>query len=472
VFPVFLLIFLSRLFFLSISPSFYDSVEYLRLFESLSLLDSLKEAHLPIHPIFIALGWLFNRINLGGVLFTTEVLNSILGLLFLIFFFLFLSQITERKKALTLTAILAFIPPFWLSQINVLYEPLLGLFLMASFYFIFRYQQTLKLSFLHLAALFFSLSFLVSLTALPYLIFFGGFAAFFLNKKIFKVAFLFFVYLLPSFLIYGFILKLKGLPINEGLAFLFLSNNILEKISQEGWLFFLRGFRNSWLIFSSFLTFPLSILTIFLALKQFFSANNQTRAIIIFWGICFFLLNSYWHAGMFGRLSLFLIIPPLILLLKIKSSRFLFLILTFIIFVSFLQIFPYRLKKVPNFQEREYFKENYYSNPLMIISNYEEPYLIEYGEALILNSPKTDLSEYSKRIKEALLKGRLVFITSQAISTPYFQFDGMKYHILSRRKNHPETQGEKLIKNCQLLAVKEWKNFNLKVYRILSCPED
>ena len=76
---VFLVILLSRILLPSISPAFFDSPEYLRLFENANFFDSLRQVHNPIHPLFLLVFWLFNKVPLGTTLLRAEFLNGILG---------------------------------------------------------------------------------------------------------------------------------------------------------------------------------------------------------------------------------------------------------------------------------------------------------------------------------------------------------------------------------------------------------
>jgi len=57
-------------------------------------------------------------------------------------------------------------------------------------------------------------------------------------------------------------------------------------------------------------------------------------------------------------------------------------------------------------------------------------------------------------------------ITAQAISAPYNQYDGMRYHLLSKKRNYPKTEGEKIISNYKLELIKQWPEENLKIYFI------
>lgn len=473
VFFVFLLIFLSRVLLLSISPSFFDSIEYIRLFNSPALIEALKQVHYPVHPLWITVGWLFNKIPISTTLFKIEFLNAVLGTICCFLIYKIAQEFTEKNKAILITLICAFTPYFWLSQINVLYEPLLGVLLLGAFWLLSERKERFKgrdkggikgkLGVIA-AGIFFAGAVLVSPTALVYLIFLAGVL---LKRKrglglLGGLAILGGVIL--SILSYLSILKLRGVPAREIFAVLSAGNSILAKVSAEGIMFFVRGARNSLVVYFNYLTVPVGGILSCLSILSFLRKKN--RLLIICWLITFFLLNTVWHAGMFGRLSLFLTLIPIFLLAKIKSMFLLKLIAVFLIIFSSFKVFPYHFQKIPDVLEKEYLQE-IGGNTLLIMSNFEEPYLKEtVAEYRVLNSPKTNIEEIEGWLKEKLKKGETVLITSQAISAPYFQYDGMNYNLLSKKRRYPQTQGQIIVRNYKLKTLKKWKKFDLELFTL------
>lgn len=502
---VFIFIFLTRFLFLSISPSFYDSVEYLRLFDLSNLADALRQVHPPAHPFFILVYFLFNKIPLSTTFFKAEFLTAIFGTLSSVFFYKIVKKYSVRPVILTL--IFSFLPYVWLSQINLLYEPLLILLLLISFFFLVEGQRKdKKIKNYLLSGLSFSCAFLVSGSAIFYLILVtiylvkekkfdeapsslrSGYLLPLLRRernpfeaessshsssnlclrfsakgdKLFFFSFLAAIFLGLSG--YFFLIKERGLSVSEIFTFLSSSNGLFQKIKLEGVMFFVRAIRNSLVVYFNYLTIPVGILLSCLGILSFL--RNQGRKLIISWLVCFLLLNSYWHIGMFGRLALFLTIVPLFLLLKIKNKIILGLILLFLIIRSSMLVLPYRFKETPILLERHYLIGLKIYQPLLIVSNYEEPYLKDDFEVLVLNAPSTDIAKIKEKINKGLIENRLIFITSQAIFSPYFQYDGMKYQILSKRKNFPITDGKKLLQNFGFEEVKNWPNQNLKIFKL------
>jgi len=459
----FLLIFLSRVLFLSLSPAFFDSWEYLRALAAASPIAAFKMVHYPIHPFFIIVGWLFNQIPLSTPLFKAEFFQSLCSLISMfVFYQICLKFSANKQKSLLLGLIFSFLPYIWLSSVNLLYESLLILLLLWSFLFL---EKNFWLS-----GLFFLLAFLVSPVALFYL----PLVAVFLlkkSKKFFGRKYLLAeaIYLLAGLAIYYLIIRLRGGDWQETFRAITAGGVLTQKILAEGWLFFPRMLRNTLVIYFNYLTFPLGIILFFLALTDW----RKRKLIYFFWLISFLIVSATWHLGMYGRLTLFLIIPPLFLLLKLKN-RNLWLILIFLVIYSGKLVLPYRLQKTPYLLEEE-FLENAFKkqNPLLVISNYEEPFLKEDFETVVLNIPGEDFLNDQKRIDRALGAGRLVLLTSQAITTPYWQYDGMNYHLLSQRRDFPTTLGQKLICKYQIQVVKEWSGLNLKIYQLkfLAVPQ-
>ncbi len=177
----------------------------------------------------------------------------------------------------------------------------------------------------------------------------------------------------------------------------------------------------------------------------------------------FLFLNSVWHLGMYGRIALILTVCPVFLLLKTREI-WLRLIVVFLIFSSAYLVIPYRLRKTPYVLEKEYLEDNFTKqNPLVVVGAYEEPYFKDSFDLLVLNSPKTNLNEIKKKINSSLGGKRTVLMTSQAVLGPYWQYDGMNFHILSKRKKYPTTQGEELIDFFEKEALL-WQNNSLKVF--------
>lgn len=459
IFWVFIFIFLSRVLFLSISPAFFDSLEYLRLFALPSLGEALKQAHFPIHPLWIAVGWLFNRIPVSTTLFKTEFLNGILGTISCFLIYKVARQFTDKNKALLVSLICAFTPYLWLSQVNVLYEPLLGVFLLGSFYFLLKNK-------LFPAAVFSAGAFLVSSTALIYLVFFAGFliGRGKLGPPRLRRGFsrgeagVLGGGMLMGVLGYLGILGLRGIPAGEFFLVLAAGNSILGKLKLEGVMFFVRGARNSFLVFFEYLTVPVGIVLICLI--------KRTKKYFFSWIACFLLLNTIWHAGMFGRTGLFLILAPVFLLVKIKSELILKVILVFLIIFSGFKVLPYHFEKTPYVLEKEYFSR-LTEKSAVIISNYEDPYLKEVlTDFRVLNSPKTDIGEIKAWIEKNQAEKKVVLITSQAVTTPYWQYDGMDFQILSKKRKFSKTDGQRLLENFETVVIKQWPGLDLEIFQL------
>jgi len=435
---IFTAVFLSRVLFLSISPSFFDSLEYLGAMEQTPLFQALKTVHAPAHPAFIVFSWFFNKLPFDDALFKTELLQAFWGFGAVIVFYLIVKKVAGARKAVLLSLILAFLPYIWLSSVNLVYEPQLVFFLLLSL----LSGQTNKY---FLAGLFWGLAFLVSPVAL-FSLPLTGLYLFQHKRKNFKPFIVWTaIFLLGAILIYKQVAGLKG----EGVINLLTSGADLgEKMRVEGGLFFARAVRNSLVVYFYYLTVPLGIILLILALTEF-RRNKKMRVVMVFWLGEFLYLNSVWHLGMYGRISLILTVCPVFLLLKTRDI-WLKLIIVFLVFSSAHLVIPYRFRKTPYVLEKEYFY-SLTEKPSIIISSYEEPYLKEILiDFRVLNSPRTDQEEIKTWIKKAQLEKGTVFITQQAVTTPYWQYDGMNFHLLSKRKKYSQTAGQQLMENLEL----------------------
>ncbi len=458
-------IFLSRILFLSSSPAFFDSPEYLRLISNPSLSEALKLVHYPIHPLFIAVYWLFNRIPFSETLYKIEFLNSLFGLCISYLFYKVLCTFKSIKNKLLLTLIVSFTPYFWLSQINVLYEPFLMCLLFASFYFLVRFSQKPKALFLHLSAIFFSLSFLVTPVTLIYGLIIPPYLLSIKKNllSICKIFLPFIIYSALSLIVYIPLLYLRNLPLSSMFSVLSYNNPVSTKLAVEGWLIIPRSIRNALVIYFNYLTVPVGLLLIWLAVRCFL--GSKLKLLFVSGAIVFLALGSVWHTSMFGRLLLPLTIMPLFLLAKIKNRLFLVSLLVFLFISSAGLVLPYHYSKTPDNLERDYLEEKG-KGGLVIVSNFEEPFLNDKFELLVLNSPQTNPENIYNKINKAISEKRVVLMTSQSVSAPYFLYDGNQYQILSKSKDHPKTEGERIFDSFNSQVIKEWRNFNLKIYRL------
>jgi len=473
-------VFLSRILLLSKSPAFFDSPEYLSLATEPSALEALKKAHYPIHPLYIFASWLFFRIPLSvSSFYKLEFLSAISGTVLVWVIYLCLKEYFDKKKSLLISLAVSLLPYFWLSQINILYEPFLMLLQAFSFYFLIKYFKKENLLSILLSGVFLMLSLLVSTTSLFFLAFMFVFAV--LEKKImvFKLT-LYFPFLFLCFFIYLFVMSLRGIPWQDFWKVFTSSNSLLGKIESERFMFFVRAIRNSLVVFIYHLTLPLSALSVVLLIKQgsklkenFFAKNNTKRiGFFLVWLALFLIINSYWHAGMFGRISMMFTLFPFIILANhifSKKRIYGFLLLSFLLVSSFFKVIPYCLTQVPYYEEKIFLGKT--EKRTLVVSNYEEPYLCAESDCLVLNSPKTDKEILLRRIDDLLKENERVLMTSQAVSAPYNQYDGMHYHILSKRRVYPKTLGEEIAEKYRLKLIKQWPQKNLKVYQ-LKKPEE
>lgn len=125
------------------------------------------------------------------------------------------------------------------------------------------------------------------------------------------------------------------------------ANNPFNKVIIEGWLFFPRVVRNMAVIYFNYLTIPLGLACLFLGLRK------KNAIFVLSWLLALFILSSLWHAGMYGRLSLPLVLLPLFLLTRIKNRLILGGLFILLLIQSAKLVLPYHFREVPDWQEKK-----------------------------------------------------------------------------------------------------------------------
>jgi len=155
---ILVIFFLSRFCFLANYPHFYDSPEYFR--ESLSgnFFKSLAASHEVIHPVWLFLTQIFQKIISRPTSWELSLISAIFGLISVIAFYFLIKRNFNEKIALFSLIPLVFFPYLWLLQTNILHESLdFGLFLLGLLFFDFFLTKK-KFSWFLLSTLFLSLS--------------------------------------------------------------------------------------------------------------------------------------------------------------------------------------------------------------------------------------------------------------------------------------------------------------------------
>lgn len=135
--------------------------------------------------------------------------------------------------------------------------------------------------------------------------------------------------------------------------------------------------------------------------------------------------------------------------------------------ISFYPTFMLYQQKPVFLVEKEMIKKvGINKSDLLILSDYQRPQLA-LDNALYINGSLTDQKKVEEKITLAFAEKRKVFATEQAVTFPYYQYDGQQIQIISRgdvRKGifYP------FIKNNKIIPVSEDYNYPLlTVYEIV-----
>ena len=434
------LYFLSRFPFLRAYPVFYDSFEYARISETINfsnLTQTITSSHQPIHTFYFLTILIFKQIFFFLSADKVLVLISLLfGYLTVIFFFLFTKEYLDNKKAFFASLLLLLFPYFFVANTNILYESELLFFQIAALYFFFTGLKKENIRRVLLAGILWSISISIFTGSL---IIFPVFVALYLKTKkklsLLSLALTLTITLLIPLLLDIFVVKSPALIVEK---YQFHFGDLVS--SREGLaIFIFRILRNIVLESSAILSWPGAILTATVLLVSIFYPLPSTTIFNFLSSVVWFgppiILMQFWHAGLFGRLAIFLVFPASLLLAENLTKKWqkIFLLLTFLVFLVPLLIAQtknpsiYRfydlIKNVPN---------------VAILTSDSNRFLYQkYELPTFVFSPGNDLPEAEKFINENLKQGKTVLIDSSGLNYPYFQFDGDFYHLFSRHPQSP-----------------------------------
>ena len=459
------LFFSSRFFFLANYPYFFDSPEYLRLSLNQSFFQSLSLSHESVHPIFLFLTQLSQKIIPGNQAWSLSLVSASAGLVSFVAFYLLVKRIFNQKTALLSLIPLIFFPHLWLIQTNILHESLdQALFLTALLFFDFFLMK--KNWFWIFSVFFLSLAitnFVGIIIWLP--VFFG--LVFLRSKKdklkenlvkaflvclsSFVLAILF-LFSLFSFTSIDPILRLKELFFDYGGGGL---------LSNWGFFDILRTLRNDF----SILVNGYRSVSLLIILVSFFTMikKRQWNFLIFFLSflIPFLVTGKFWHGGLFARYSS-LIAYSLALFLAFSFSRRVFWLLAFFLILFSLPTFhAYQKPPVFEVQKKIISEVNIENDSLFVFSEYQRPWAENnYPNALFVNGDDQDLKILEEKIEIAIEDKKLVFISQQAINFPYWQYDGQQIHIISKG-DIQKAKLKSFLENKNLVLIAEDKNYPL-----------
>lgn len=468
-FIIFLTIFLSRSIFINLLPAFFDGPEYIKLIENNNLFLALVSGHEPIHPGFILINWLFYHLVKIyyplNVIFSVSFISSFFGSLTLLLFFLIIKKTFSNKIAWKSLLIVSLLPGIWLSQINVLIEPIEIFFFILAMYSFILFNSQGKKVFLFIGGI--SLSYAIFthtiiilwtpvLLSLPLL---------FSKKNLKEMVYINIVLVIVSIMLGISITAVLLINTNhnfiESVATLFIHGKdfITWTNLKIGLVRSIRNFlvtilRNN----STFIV----ILALFGFIK-ILKSNKKLSIFIFIWFLPVFLTSQYWHIGLFGRLSLIASFPLALLASQIKNKTIYILSVVNLIVISI----PLMINN-KNAEIQQSLKNIYEIIPkkdILIGSNLIRPQTYFYGTKYFINEPGFTVDVIEKKLQNA--NNKEVFIDSQALFNPYYSYDGNHLHILSLGKIG-NSEIKKLIKNNRVeLSEIENPDKRIFLYKVL-----
>lgn len=431
---IILLLFLSRILFLSPLPIYFDSPEYVKLIENPNLLTALTSGHEPIHPGYILLAWTLNKIFPFGAIYSAEIISSVFAALGFFIFFKIVQVLFDKKIAIRALIIASLLPVLFLSGVNVLTDTTYIFFYLLSFYFLLLFSRTNSKKWFILGVLSLAYAIFTHTQTILWLPLFLTPIILAKKKNVKSVCkqVLFFLFLGVFFGVSSlvFLLTLVGNSVFQSIQLLFMHGT---DIYGTGSLLidaarFLRNFGIILLRNNS----TLVIVTAIIGSILLFRRDKKKFTVLSLWFLPTLLVTQYWHIGLFGRVALIASFPIAILVAQIKSRIIFFLIVLQLIIITIPLAIDNRNATVQ--KELVGLYDLIPKNSILISSNLIRPQVTYGGETYFINEPGQSMEFIESKIDLALKENKNVFIDSQALYNPYYAYDGNHLHVLSLGK--------------------------------------
>ncbi len=430
-----LLFIASRFLFLANYPHFFDSPEYVNLAQSINLEIAFQNSHLPTHPIYI-----FLLVLTKGAPVMLSALSAVFGLLTFIAFYLIVKNLFNKEVAVFSLFPLVVFFHSWLVQTNVMHEALDHFLLILGLLFWLLYLRKNRLRFLLLSLTALLLTFF---NFLGMLIWAPVFLAVTLLKSprkqvarnIIVVALLVFSAATVAYLLTILFNQIFSLATAKGVAELFSGFGTKVLLSWS-LVDIIRVLRNS-LYIAYYGYSPYLILVVVGSLVYFiYKKKYKELFILAFLLLPFYLTGKFWYGGFMGRYNNFAAYIFAILFAYIKPRKLYFAVMLATLIFFYPAVAAYKKTPVPKTQSKLIEYEQIKADAkLIIISDYQRPQLeyeniLNKNYAVILDNDKANKNTIIK-INNALANNQTVLITKQAITFPYFQYEGQTISPLS-----------------------------------------
>lgn len=436
VYLLFAVFIISRLAFLGKYPFFYDSPEYLREAAGASFFSSLANMHEVIHPVYLFLTQMAYRI-FGSSVSSVSIVSALFGIVGFTGFYLFVKLLFDKNIAFFASIPLIFFPHSFLLQTQIFHDSIEQSLFIVGLLFFTLFIKRRSFGWFGLALITVCLSLFNHLGMVFWLPVFIGLVIFISKQDETPVNFLYTLIFSISGLALAIIgyyflyLKLGNSAISSSTFYLSGAGTLDSLKSFLTPLGFLRTARNAIYV----LTLGYAPLAIILCLYFYYQGFKQKRyKLIIFvtsWFVCYLFSLSIWHASLFGRLGA-LITYPMALIFGVTRNKYVYgtlLATTVIVFI--ITLIAYRQIPIPARQYNLLTTANISSSDMLVVSDYQRPQLEQYYSNLQTISGGTYQTVQIK-ITAALKENKRIYITQQALTYPYWQYDGQTIHILSK----------------------------------------
>ena len=480
---VILLFALSRFLFLANYPHFYDSPEYYQLSQK-GFFESITLSHQSVHPVYLFVSQLFQKISIlitgQPSPFALSFISALFGLVGFISFLFLIKRLFNKKIAIAGGFALIFFPHLWIVQTNIMHEAVeQGLFLagLLTFdIFLQNYQQRKTDQKIKVYVSVLATIVLWSLAILNFpgtIIWFPvifGFTFLRLKlsiKNLFPPAITIVLSLIAGFAFLYLVLPSNIIDPNKRIAELVFSYGASNIFSDWNFINLIRTARNIFLIsWHGYSPFTIILAALIIAGIIKIKAVNKKLLIIlvISFLIPFFITGKFWYGGLYGRYSSLIGYFFALVVGLIKSKKiywgYIALLITF-----FLSTFlAFQKTPFPIIQQEIINKAKIDKNNLLILSDYQRPQLNFTNALYIVND--LNKKEIVKTIENNLKENKRVYISKQALTFPYWQYDGQQIHIISKNNNKKGLL-EKSLENFKLNLISEDNKYPLlSIYEI------
>ena len=464
----------SYLCFSSLSPVFsypqlvfFDALEYFDRLSNPNFPVALSSGHPPFHAGYVFLSWpvfqLTGKLGLNPIL-ATEILTVFLGLGTIIFFYLLIKDLFNKKIAFWAGLFATLVPLFWIANVSIMVETSAIFFFGLSLYLFVLFAKSGKRLWATSSAASFGYAFFTHTIIILWL---PSFLAIYLLVKPKRFNLYSAVpmdigtkkmddqpaqggrggrHFLANFLFWLFFFYLLILLLYQRSEPITVSKLFIIPFGQPGahfassfsFNFLLRAARN-WLILLLRSNTNLLVILFFINLLLLFVKKNwRLFFVLLIWISPSVLTNQLWDSVLFGRhgiLAFFPISLSAALLLRQNWSKTL---LTIYLLTASLGALTLLHQPIP-YLELAKATAKLPDKGLLLETHFSRPQINFKGKTIIVNEPCWPGNQLEEIINNALSQGQPVFATSQALSDPYGLYTGPYLAPLSlNRQGIPE----------------------------------